>query len=326
MKLLLPLAAAFALFAIAAVPADATFAGKNGRIAFSFFPGSDNFGSTNFEIATMVPGEDPVVLPAQNPRKDNWPDWSPDGRKIVWWHQGAGGNFDVYVMNADGTAQSNLTSESPGPDLNAAWSPDGTEIVLDSNYQTDTGFSEIQVMDAAGLTFRQLTHGGADFDNFGQFSPDGTRIAYTHGSADGDDSAIYTIDASNGANAVKLTPDRLFAGNPDWSPDGSKILFVDNLCGVCDQSDIWVMDADGGNLKRLTNTPTEKEFRPSWSPDGRKITFSSFPLTEEHPDGSLPSDIYVMHANGKGRTNITNTPSYNERASDWGARVPEDED
>jgi Tol biopolymer transport system component len=301
-------------------PAAATFAGKNGPIAFSYFAGPENFGSTNYEIATIVPGETPVALPAQNPRKDNWPDWSPDGTKIVWWHQGSSGNLDVFVMNANGSNQVNLTSENPSADLNAAWSPDGSEIVLDSNYQTDTGFSEIQVMDAGGTTFRQLTHNGFEFDIFGAFSPVGSRIAWAH-DPDGEHSAIYTMDADDGGNVVQVSPDGLFASTPDWSPDGTKILFVDNACGPCDQSDIWVVNADGTNLKRLTNTPGENEFRPGWSPDGRKIVFSSSPLTEEFPDASLPADIFVMRADGKGRTNITNTPNFNERAADWGPRV-----
>jgi Tol biopolymer transport system component len=306
--------------AVAAMPAGATFPGKNGPIAYSFFPGATNSGADNFELYTIVPGEEPMALPPQNPRKDNWPDWSPDGSKIVWWHQGLAGNFDVYVMNADGTNQIDLTTENPSADLNAAWSPDGREIVLDSNYQTDTGFSEIQVIDAAGNFSRQLTHNGAAFDNFGQFSPDGRRIAFTHGAAESDDSAIYTMDASDGGNVVKLTPDWLYAGLPDWSPDGRRIVFADNFCGPCPVSDIWVMDTDGRNLTQLTYTPFENEFRPGWSPDGRKITFSSVPITDEHPDGSLPGDIYVMNVNGRGITNITNTPTFNERAADWGPR------
>jgi Tol biopolymer transport system component len=159
----------------------------------------------------------------QNPRKDNWPDWSPDGKKIVWWHQGPAGNFDVYLMNSDGSAQTNLTSENPGADLNAAWSPDGSEIVVDSSYLTDTGFSEIEVMDATGTVFRQLTHNGPQFDNFGQFSPDGKRIAWAH-DPDGLHSAIYTMEADDGGNVLKVTPDWLFASLPDWSPDGTRIL------------------------------------------------------------------------------------------------------
>ncbi len=316
-----------AVVLLSAAPASATFPGKNGAIAFSFLPGPTNFGSDNFEIYTIIPGEEPTALPPQNPRKDNWPDWSPDGRQIVWWHQWPAGNLDVYRMNADGSGQTNLTAENPGADVNAAWSPDGTEIVLYSNYQTETGFSEIQVMDAGGTFWRQLTHNGPDFDNFGQFSPDGKRIAFTHGSATGEDSAIYTMDATDGGNLVKLTPDSMLAFTPDWSPDGKRIVFVNSSCDACAPAqDIWIMDADGGNLTGLTNTPTELEFRPGFSPDGRKITFSSIPLTAEHPDGSLPADIFVMNVNSRGTTNITNTPTFNERASDWGARTFPSED
>jgi Tol biopolymer transport system component len=310
---------------LSAAPASATFPGKNGKIAYSFFPGADNFGSTDFELVTIKPGSPFVPLPKQNPRKDNWPDWSPDGRQLVWWHQLPGGHFDVYKMNADGTGQTNLTGANPGDDLNAAWSPDGKEIVLDSNSQTDTGFFEIQVMDSNGQHYRQLTHGGPDFDNFGQFSPDGKRIAYTHGSAGTDESAIYTMDAKDGANQKKLTQDLLFAGNPDWSPDGKRIVFVDNFCGPCPQSDIWVMNADGSDPVRLTNTPTEHEFRPGFSPDGKKITFSNIPLTPEHPFADLPADVYVMNANGTGRRNITNSPDQQDRAPDWGPRPEHDQ-
>src|SRR6266545_1527848 len=269
-----------AVVLLSAAPASATFPGKNGAIAFSFLPGPTNFGSDNFEIYTIIPGEEPTALPPQNPRKDNWPDWSPDGRQIVWWHQWPAGNLDVYRMNADGSGQTNLTAENPGADVNAAWSPDGTEIVLYSNYQTETGFSE-----------------------------------------------IYTMDATDGGNLVKLTPDSMLAFTPDWSPDGKRIVFVNSSCDACAPAqDIWIMDADGGNLTGLTNTPTELEFRPGFSPDGRKITFSSIPLTAEHPDGSLPADIFVMNVNSRGTTNITNTPTFNERASDWGARTFPSED
>jgi Tol biopolymer transport system component len=303
--------------------AQATFPGKNGKIAFSFFAGPTNLGSDDFEIATIVPGEAPMALPHQKPHKDNWPDWSPDGSKIVWWHQSPN-DVDVWVMNADGSGQTNLTSENKGTDANAAWSPDGTEIVLDSNYNTDTGFSEIQVMDANGHFLRQLTHNGAEFDNFGQFSPDGTRIAFSHSSATGEDSAIRTMDANDGGNVVTLTPDSLIAFNPDWSPDGKRILFVVASCDACPLAqDIWIMNADGSNPRPLTNTPSELEFRPSFSPDGKQITFASIPMTAEHADGSLPADIWVMNANGRGRTNITNTPNFNERAPDWGPRPQE---
>ncbi len=49
--------------------------------------------------------------------------------------------------------------------------------------------------------------------------------------------------------------------------------------------------------------------------------FSSVPLTDEHPFGDLPADLWVMRADGKSRNNITNTPNFNERAADWGPRL-----
>jgi TolB protein len=310
---------------LAVVPAHATFPGKNGKIAYSFLPGPTNFGSDNFEIVTIVPGSPLMPLPPQNPRKDNWPDWSPDGKEIVWWHQGPAGNVDIYKMNADGTGQTNLTSENPSFDANAAWSPDKTEIVLDSDYQTDTGSIEIQVMDAAGENFRQLTHEPEFDDNFGQFSPDGERIVWNRFDFASDVSAIYTMDADDGGDVEQVTPDELNAGLPDWSPDGERIVFTDNFCNSCPaQTDLWVIDADGGNLERLTNTPTETEFRPGFSPDGKMITFTSIPLTDEAPNASLPADIYVMTAKGKSRTNITNSPTFQDRASDWGPQPEKD--
>lgn len=314
----LMLLSALLLAASTAPRAGATFPGKNGEIAFSILPGPSNAGSANFEIYTIVPDEAPVALPPQNPRKDNWPDWSPDGKKIIWWHQGLAGNFDVYVMNADGSGQVNLTTENPGGDLNAAWSPDGTEIVLDSNYQTPTGLSELQVMDASGTFLRQLTNNGPEFDNFGQFSPDGERIAWAH-DPDGFNSAIFTMDADDGGNIVQVTPPWMQASLPDWSPDGEWIVFV-QICDTCPGfQDIWMIRKDGSDLTQLTFTPFDAE--PGFSPDGRKITFSSIPITAEHPEGTHPADIYVMNLSSGTRVNITNTPNFQERASDWGPRV-----
>lgn len=315
--------AVFAAALVAAAPAQATFPGKNGRIAYSFFPGASNSGAANFEISTILPGEDPVALLPQGPRKDNWPDWSPDGKRIVWHYVAASGNIDVLVMNADGSGQTNLTLDNPGFDLDAAFSPNGREIVLESDLNSGTGYVEIQVIDTAGNRLRQLTHSGG-LDGFAQFSPDGKRIAYTHFSEDFANAAIYTMDASDGGNVAKVTPDSGNAYLPDWSPDGKRIAYT-VACDPCVEQDIWVVNSDGSNPKPLTNTPTEIEFRPSFSPDGKKITFASIPKTAEHPFGDLPADIYVMNATGTGRRNITNTPAYQERAPDWGPRTPDDE-
>ncbi|MCB9455743.1 MAG: PD40 domain-containing protein [Anaerolineaceae bacterium] len=64
----------------------------------------------------------------------------------------------------------------------------------------------------------------------------------------------------------------LLDSNPVWSPDGQRIAFVSERSG---NSDIWVMDADGTNLRNLTSTSEAEDISPLWSPDGRWIAFGS---------------------------------------------------
>ena len=85
----------------------------------------------------------------------------------------------------------------------------------------------------------------------------------------------------------------------------AQIAFVSNRDGH--SWEIYVMDDDGSNPRRLTNSP-EEEWNPSWSPDGKHITFSS------EKDGN--SDIYVMDADGGNLQNLTNNP-YNDWFPSW---------
>ena len=81
------------------------------------------------------------------------PAWSPDGRKIAFLN-GRDGNSEVYVMNANGSGQRNLT-RNPGNDADPAWSPDGRKIAFVSNRD---GNDEIYVMNADGSGQRRLAH------------------------------------------------------------------------------------------------------------------------------------------------------------------------
>ena len=84
---------------------------------------------------------------------------------------------------------------------------------------------------------------------------------------------------------------------PFWSPDGSRIAFTSQR----DRNDeIYVMDADGSNQRRLTNDPAQ-EWWSSWSPDGSRIAFVS------NRDGN--NEIYVMDADGSNQQRLTNNPA-----------------
>ena len=105
------------------------------------------------------------------------PAWSPDGRKLAF-VSGRDGNAEIYVMNADGSAQENLTRQ-PASDSHPSWSRDGRRIVFVSRRD---GNSEIYVMNADGSGLRNLTRTpSSDLDP--AWSPDGRAIAFVQKNA-----------------------------------------------------------------------------------------------------------------------------------------------
>ncbi len=97
--------------------------------------------------------------------------------------------------------------------------------------------------------------------------------------------------------------------DPDWSPDGTKIAFVDDPHRNNRALDIHVMDADGTNRVKLTEHP-RRDVGPAWSPDGTKIAFVS------ERDGDR--EIYVMDADGSNPVNLTSHPSCGDNDPSWG--------
>ena len=92
--------------------------------------------------------------------KGFYPDWSPDGSKILF-HYKVDGDWDVLVINADGTGFANLTAGRPGDDVLTDWSPDGEEIVF-AFREGDTGNWELGIMDAEGGPVTNITNSPAD--------------------------------------------------------------------------------------------------------------------------------------------------------------------
>ena len=245
-----------------------------------------------------------------NPGLDYMPRWSPDGQRIVFAHADVKGGWfvpessEIYVMDADGSNQRNLTN-SPEADQCPAWSPDGQRIAFasyrDGSYRDFNG--EIYVMDADGSNPRRLTNNLAN-DWGPNFSPDGQRIAFTSWRDGNEELYVMDADGSNQRNLTNSPASR--DGWQEWSPDGQKIAFDTNRDG---NFEIYVMDADGKNQRNLTNNPAD-DWVGAWSPDGQRMAFWS------GRDGNHNVEIYVMDADGDNLRRLTNHPGW-DHSPDW---------
>jgi len=258
-----------------AVPAYATFPGKNGRIAFVL--GSD--------IYTMNPdGSD--VRQLTNVGPDNsalWESWSPDGKLIVFSEfPPPDFNGQLWIMNADGSHQHMLLAEPGVSEVRASFSPDGKTIVFSrSRLPNPEDGSPIVEMYRIGVDGTGLTaitrHEVLGLHDMGpKYSPDGTTILIQGDQREGIIGAAWLIPAIGGKFRL-LTPPDIGARRPDWSPDGKKIAFHTHCCNPQNPT-IAVINIDGTGLHELTHNGTDFEvgphdFDPSWSPEGDAIVF-----------------------------------------------------
>lgn len=209
-----------------------------------------------------------------NPKVDNWPNWSPDGKRIAFTSY-RDGNAEIYVMNADGSGQMQLT-DNPASDLWPVWSPDGSRIafVSDRNYpDTECILAECQydiyvmAVPANGRPITpesnliQLYQTNSFFVNLFSvwWSPDSKKIL-SHVINDGN-YGIYVVNA-DGSDLVYLTDDSANNLSPVWSPDGTQMAFTSERDG---NAEIYIMNMDGSHPTRLTNDPAT-DFQPIWSP------------------------------------------------------------
>jgi Lysyl oxidase/WD40-like Beta Propeller Repeat len=200
------------------------------------------------------------------------PDWSPDGRSLVFERFGW-----IHTIQADGTDERRIAQgRSP------AWSPGGRRIAFVSDR---TGNDDLYAVRAAGGGLQQLTVGAGN-ESDPAWSPGGRRLAYVTdetGAAE-----IGLLDTVTRKTAT-LTNDRAVAATPAWSHDGRRIAYVSSR----DSADsVWSVAAVGGSSRRVANGPAE---RPRWrpSPDVQEL----LPDLDQQP----PSDLDVRSDHGRRR-------------------------
>jgi Tol biopolymer transport system component len=244
---------------------------------------------------------------------------SPEG-KIVYVKQGTepsdncdlqSGCDDLWVMDADGTNQTNLTNTPDTNEGQPAWSPDGTKIAFtgpgELNEDGSGGLGDIYVMDADGTNRTNLTDTPDFLDYRPSWAPSGAQLTFVRevpGQIISEQQDIFVIDA-NGENANNLTQTNANEDDPAWSPDGTKIAFS----GVRDGGEeILTMDPDGQNEEILTGDGSDAfDEARDWSPDSTKVVFQK----QSQVGGCCePPEIWAVNRDGSGDTNLTNDPSY----------------
>ena len=286
------------------VAAYATFPGTDGLIAFR--SGSD--------MDTMEPDGTGVTQLTHSPGNDRYPSWSADGAQIVFRRVTPGGQFGIFTMNADGSNLVRVTPGNTGVNTQPTWTPDG-RIVFSSNRENPScgsNFDECNfqlfIMNADGSNVQRLTSGtGVSPLSYAlpSVSPDGTTVAFTMTDAAtaGSHFFIGTIPISGGQHTGTAldTKQAIDPAWPDWSPDGTKIVFSNNGCRICPSaglpSNVFVLDRSLGTVTQLTfATAPNNYIQPHWDPDQDSIVFTNAPLT------GGPGSIYTMNSAGTGIT------------------------
>ncbi|HET8945933.1 MAG TPA: DUF4440 domain-containing protein [Candidatus Polarisedimenticolia bacterium] len=237
--------------------------------------------------ANAAPAQAAEAAPDTSPYDSAWPQFSPDGASIVFGSTREDGDWEIFVMRADGTSARRLT-RSPGRDAHPIFSRDGRSILFQSPRGQAEGEVDLWTMQADGSAPERLTS-APGFDGVPALSPDGRTIVYQHGTKQGEGWhwEIHLMDA-DGRRDRALTKNAWSSQVPVFSPDGRRLVLFANPSG---HDRLFLMDPAKRKVTPLVAGPSHTAASapagapasaegyddqvPSLSPDGRFVAFTS---------------------------------------------------
>ncbi|HRV91434.1 MAG TPA: FHA domain-containing protein [Anaerolineae bacterium] len=280
--------------ALIPAPAQVSRSALAGTIAYASFDGE----SYNIYFGDVESGESTFFR-----SQASQPAFSPDGSRIAFhsWDDSSRGLMTMDVSGANGIIVANFLE-----DQLPTWTADGDEIVLLSRRSGDRKSNLIKVGSRQERT-EGVILGEGEYPTIGQtgrmvFKGWGTTAFGLRSSTDtmGDIESITSVDGDTA---------------PALSPDGEKVVFMSQRE---ENWDIYVADADGSNLQRLTDDAAQDGI-PTWSPDGNAIAFVSdrggiWAIWVMTPDGNGKSQLFTMPGSADG---FVGSPSSTDATRGW---------
>jgi len=199
---------------------------------------------------------------------DEYPKWSPDGKRIAY-TANPRGNYDIFVMDMDGSNITQITT-SQKDEVEHAWFPDGKKLAftIEERRGIRRNFT-LWMIDLESKQTKKIIPEFRRANALPNFSPIAPLMGFTGKRTIGWDVFIYNMQKKE----LKPLTEGGKACRPHFSKDGRKIAYVSAKADG--KGDIWLMNPDGSEKRRITERNETYDYFPSWSPDGKYIVFSS---------------------------------------------------
>jgi len=244
-----------------------------------------------FAIAVESGEKTKLTRPPAGSIGDLFPAYAPNSKTLAFVRSVSIAAADIYLLSPGASEPTRLTFDNTSI-RGLSWTSDGTEIVFASR-RGGSNYS-LWKISTADKTLERLTASERDVYS-PTISHEGNRLSYTQSMSDAN---VWQLDLGKtkgqDEQLHKLIASTLEENGPQYSPDGKRIVFASRRSG---SFEIWICDADGTNVRQLTNIGGALTGTPRWSPDGRQVVFDSW------LGGNAA--IYVINADGGAARRLT---------------------